>query len=580
MGLQPLAFVLHVANALLALLDFLLQLPHHAVPFRVGQGGFAQRAMRLGAVEQQVFAFVVLDFLTQRLVLLRQGLVEPERQRRVSCTRFLELQRLPFDVGQLPVQPLRLFLPGRQRRFLLPVFRLPVQKGALLQFQGVPLPLDVAFDLAPLLLPHVPLLQRLRHFGIAPAGRLQCLVCLHDARLLLHEGFAGLAFGVDFRAPLLGVLQLDVEALASRCDGMLQGCALVVQRGVFVRLLAICTFLVAELLQRLVRGGDGLFLLQQGFITGEMLTVQGQLRRQIVLFLPELLQAPRHVPKPLLLQFQVVPALLQAGQTFLGFLEFGLQARQRFPVRLHRGGKVGLASDLLLQLVQALGKGVGLLVQSGVAVPGAALELVEDGQAEDFRQDAFALAGPPGGEFVGAALQDEHRVDEGVVVHVQELHDFGLGLADGVAAQGAVAPGCRVEAVQFEGREAAAGAQAALAQHAVAVALEVEDELDLAFLLAQAHDVVEAFGARLAPQRPGDGVQQGRFAVAVVARQAGGGDGGEVERRNLLAVAHEIPQSQAQRNHARRSSCISWSSKRVRSSRAGWRSAYSGRLCR
>ena len=83
------------------------------MPFLVGQGGFAQRAMRLGAFEQQVFAFVVLDFLTQRLVLLRQRLVELKRQRRVSRTHFLELQRLTFDVGQLHVQPLRLFLPGR-----------------------------------------------------------------------------------------------------------------------------------------------------------------------------------------------------------------------------------------------------------------------------------------------------------------------------------------------------------------------------------------------------------------------------------------------------------------------------------
>ena len=249
----------------------------------------------------------------------------------------------------------------------------------MLQFQGVPLLLDVPFNLAPLLLPHVPLLQRLRQFGIAPAGRLQCFVGLYDARLLLHEGFAGLAFGVDFRAPLFGVLQLDVEALAGRCDGVLQGCARVAQGGEFVRLVAIGTFLVAELLQRPIGGGDGLFLLQQSFITGEMLAVQGQLRRQIVLFLPELLQAPRHVLEPLLLQFQGVPALLQAGQTFLGFLEFGLQARQRFPVGLHRGGEVRLAGDLLLQLVQALGDGLGLLVQPGVAIPGAALELVEDG---------------------------------------------------------------------------------------------------------------------------------------------------------------------------------------------------------
>ena len=320
MRLQLLALVLQVLDLLLTLFDFQFQLPRHAMPVLLGQGIFAQRAVRLGAFEQQVFAFVVLDFRSQRLVLLRQGLVELKRQRRVSRAHFLELQRLPFDVGQLPVQPRRPFLPGRQRGFLLTVFRLSVQKGALFQFQRVPLLLDVPFDLAPVLLPHVPLLQRLRQFGIVPAGRLQCLVGLYDARLLLHEGFASLASGVDFRAPLFGVLQLDVEALAGRCDGVLQGCARVVQGGVFLRLLAICTLLVAELLQRLIGGGDGLFLLQQGFIAGEMLTVQGQLRRQIVLFLPALLQAPGHVLELLLLQFQGVPALLQVGQTFLGFL--------------------------------------------------------------------------------------------------------------------------------------------------------------------------------------------------------------------------------------------------------------------
>ena len=163
---------------------------------------------------------------------------------------------------------------------------------------------------------------------------------------------------------------------------------------------------------------------------------------------------------------------------------------------------------------------------------------------------------------------------------MQELHDFGLGLADRVAAQGPVGPGRRVEAVQLKGRQSGAASQAALAQHPVAVALKIKDELDLAFLLAEAHDVVEAFGACLAPEGPGNGVEKGRFAVAVVAREAGGGDGGEIEGRHVLPVAHEIPQAQAERNHVRSSSCISWSICRVRSTSASRRSAYSGRVSR
>ena len=173
---ELLAFVLQGADLLFSLLDFLLQLLYDTPPFLLGQGGFAQRAVCLGAFEEQALALVVADFRPHGVLFLRQAVVELEAQRRTRRTHLLKAQRMPFDVGQLLLQPFRLLLQDRQCGFLLLVFRLPVQERALLQFQGMPLVLEAHFSLTALLFPYVPLLQGLCHVSLAPAGRLQSFV--------------------------------------------------------------------------------------------------------------------------------------------------------------------------------------------------------------------------------------------------------------------------------------------------------------------------------------------------------------------------------------------------------------------
>ncbi len=70
---------------------------------------------------------------------------------------------------------------------------------------------------------------------------------------------------------------------------------------------------------------------------------------------------------------------------------------------------------------------------------GPLLVLVVETQPQDLAQDAFALAGGLGGELVGAALHQKGGVDEGLVVHVQQINDLGLRLAHGGLAEGEVA---------------------------------------------------------------------------------------------------------------------------------------------
>ena len=63
----------------------------------------------------------------------------------------------------------------------------------------------------------------------------------------------------------------------------------------------------------------------------------------------------------------------------------------------------------------------------------------------------------------------------------------------------------------------AALALAALADHPVVLAVEREDQVDLHLLRAKRDQLVVAFQACFTPQRPGDRVQQRRFAGAVFA---------------------------------------------------------------
>src|SRR5206468_1827939 len=108
--------------------------------------------------------------------------------------------------------------------------------------------------------------------------------------------------------------------------------------------------------------------------------------------------------------------------------------------------------------------------------------------------------------------------------------------------------------------------------------LQVKDKFHLGFVLPKADHVVQAFGACLAPQRPGNGIEQCRFAVPIVAREAGGREAGKIERWGILAVTHEVMQSQTERDHASSSSCSSCNSSWARSRSAWRRSLYSGWL--
>ena len=82
----------------------------------------------------------------------------------------------------------------------------------------------------------------------------------------------------------------------------------------------------------------------------------------------------------------------------LGFVAFALG---QFGIEFAEAGLQSLALPLVLL----------------IADPGHALELIVAPQAEDSPEDFLALPSVFLGELVGAPLDDEGRVDEGVVVH-------------------------------------------------------------------------------------------------------------------------------------------------------------------
>ena len=92
----------------------------------------------------------------------------------------------------------------------------------------------------------------------------------------------------------------------------------------------------------------------------------------------------------------------------IGFVAFALG---QFGIELAEAGLQSLALALVLL----------------IADPSHALELVIAPQAKDSPEDFLALPSVFLGELVGTPLDDEGRVDEGVVVHGEELVDAPLG---------------------------------------------------------------------------------------------------------------------------------------------------------
>ena len=170
-------------------------------------------------------------------------------------------------------------------------------------------------------------------------------------------------------------------------------------------------------------------------------------------------------------------------------------------------------------------------------------ELLVALEAEDLAEHLLALQGSLDGELVGAALDKEDAVDEGLVVHVQAAVQLRLGLAGGAAGDGAEA----ALAIDLEAVEGAGAAARTLADDAVGVAVHLEVELDAHVVGAVADAVVLDAAAGLAPEGPGDGVEEGRFAVAVAPGEGGQVEAGEVEL--AVAVGEEVPQAQAAGDH-------------------------------
>jgi hypothetical protein len=119
----------------------------------------------------------------------------------------------------------------------------------------------------------------------------------------------------------------------------------------------------------------------------------------------------------------------------------------------------------------------------------------------------------------------EGAINKGIVVHVQQTGYLLFRLCLGVGGDGDEAQTAVYEQVQaaLAGGAAALG-PGMLADDAIEFAVVTELKLHLHVALALVNKVVVAFGARLAPQRPGDGVNYGRLAGAVFAGDAGGVD--------------------------------------------------------
>ena len=204
-----------------------------------------------------------------------------------------------------------------------------------------------------------------------------------------------------------------------------------------------------------------------------------------------------------------------------------------------------------------------LLARLGLLL-GAFLVKIVTTQAQDVGQDLLAFARGLDGEGVGSTLEQEGRVDKGLVVEAQGTDDLRLTLDQAafieelpiapystLAAARSVVPNVKMQIAL------PAPLLAALPPHAIALRAEAELELDPHFGLAQGDQLIVAARAGPAPQRPGDGIQQRRLAVTVVARQASQVDATEIERL-LVAVAHEVGETEFEWDHGKSGTGI-WS---------------------
>ncbi len=183
---------------------------------------------------------------------------------------------------------------------------------------------------------------------------------------------------------------------------------------------------------------------------------------------------------------------------------------------------------------------------------GPLLQHVVLAEIQYLSQYALPLCRGVRGELVGAPLQEKGGVDEGLVLHVQRLSDGSLGLADGVARQRTKLP--IVQDLKLQVRAALGTVLLSLAHYSEVVVREEKLELHFHTRCSQVDQIVVSVGARLSPEGPGHGVDDGRLAVAVVAGETGQVDAREIQRRDLVTVTHEVSYTQLERYHGEGSS--------------------------
>src|SRR5690606_23368695 len=230
------------------------------------------------------------------------------------------------------------------------------------------------------------------------------------------------------------------------------------------------------------------------------------------------------------------------GHEALGLGTFGPPARLVLQRRLQ-------ALDLVLVPLRAVA-GVA------VALPGGGGEAAVAVEPEDLAQDLLPLARLLARELVGAALEQEGRVDERVVVEPDAGVDDGLRGADALGGERAVLPALGVEDVEFEARLArlAGGRLVEGADDPVARPLEVEHELDLHVARADAEELRVRLPAvarlpGLAPDGPRHGVEERALALPVGAGEAGDAERLEVQRLRGRAVGEEVLETERYGNH-------------------------------
>src|SRR5690606_12789822 len=159
--------------------------------------------------------------------------------------------------------------------------------------------------------------------------------------------------------------------------------------------------------------------------------------------------------------------------------------------------------------------------------------------AEQLREDLLTFARRLRRELVGAPLQEKAGVDEGVVVHAQELLDGGLCGAHARLAEAAPVAVSRTD-LQLQ---RAIASRLLLADDAIGGALQRNLQKDFGLLPlapgAPVDNVVVALAAALAEKRPGDGVEQARLSGAVVPGDTGQVQAVKIQHRRL-AVREEV----------------------------------------